>query len=81
MPYEVNSPLWSDSATKTRAFVLPAGGKIHVKNCTTNPTECPQGAADDGKWVFPVGTVMIKNFMFDGKLVETRLFMHLTTTR
>ena len=76
VPYEVNSPLWSDNATKTRAFVLPAAGKIHVKDCTANASECPQGAADDGKWVFPVGTVMIKNFMFDGKLVETRLFMH-----
>jgi hypothetical protein len=77
VPYEVNSPLWSDNAAKTRAFVLPAGGKIHVKSCATNASECPQGAADDGKWVFPVGTVMIKNFMFDGKLVETRLFMHI----
>ncbi|HVU52224.1 MAG TPA: hypothetical protein VHL80_16110 [Polyangia bacterium] len=76
VPYEVNSPLWSDGATKTRAFVLPAGGKIHVRDCQNDPGECPQGAADDGKWVFPVGTVMIKNFMFDGKLVETRLFMH-----
>jgi hypothetical protein len=72
----VNSPLWSDTANKTRAFVLPAGGKIHVKDCKANASECPQGAADDGKWVFPVGTVMIKNFIFDGKLVETRLFMH-----
>ena len=78
VPYEVNSPLWSDNATKTRAFVLPAGGKIHVKNCAATPSDCPQGPADDGKWVFPVGTVMIKNFMFDGKLVETRLFMHLS---
>ena len=77
VPYEVNSPLWSDSATKTRAFVLPAGGKIHVKDCKANASECLQGAADDGKWVFPVGTVMIKNFMFDGKFVETRLFMHI----
>jgi uncharacterized repeat protein (TIGR03806 family) len=76
VPYEVNSPLWSDTANKTRAFVLPAGGKIHVKDCKANASECPQGAADDGKWVFPVGTVMIKNFIFDGKLVETRLFMH-----
>jgi hypothetical protein len=32
-----------------------------------------------GKWLFPVGTVMIKNFIFDGKLVETRLFMHVDT--
>jgi cytochrome c551/c552 len=83
--YEVNSPLWSDSASKTRAFVLPAGGKIHVKNCDgdagtsaecTSPMDTPSGPADDGKWLFPVGTVMIKNFLFDGKLIETRLFMH-----
>jgi hypothetical protein len=26
--------------------------------------------------VFPTGTVMIKSFLFDGKLVETRLLMH-----
>ncbi len=63
VPYEVNSPLWSDDAAKTRAFVLPAGGKIDVDPVT-------------GKWQFPVGTVLIKNFMFDGKFVETRLFMH-----
>ena len=50
--------------------------KIHVKNCATTPAECPQGAADDGKWVLPVGTVMVKSFLFDGKLVETRLFVH-----
>jgi uncharacterized repeat protein (TIGR03806 family) len=63
VPYEVNSPLWSDGADKTRAFVLPAGLKIHVD-------------AMSGKWVFPVGAVLIKNFIFDGKFVETRLFMH-----
>lgn len=81
--YEVNSPLWSDNAAKSRAFVLPDGGTIHVKNCagTPTPAECiapngiPNGTAETGKWVFPVGTVMIKNFMFDGKLVETRLLM------
>ena len=85
--YEVNSPLWSDGASKTRAFVLPAGGKIHVKDCEADagdaslsecvaPNGIPNGPADTGKWVFPVGTVMIKNFMINGKLVETRLFMH-----
>jgi uncharacterized repeat protein (TIGR03806 family) len=63
VPYEVNSPLWSDGADKTRAFVLPLGQKIHVDATT-------------GKWVFPVGSVLIKSFLFDGKLVETRLFMH-----
>jgi hypothetical protein len=85
--YEVNSPLWSDNAAKTRAFVMPDGGTIHVKDCepdasTAQLAECvspmgiANGPADTGKWIFPVGTVMIKNFMFDGKLVETRLFMH-----
>jgi uncharacterized repeat protein (TIGR03806 family) len=75
--YEVNSPLWSDSADKERAFVLPAGSKIHVRNCAANMADCPDGVQDDGRWDFPVGTVMIKIFMFDQKLVETRLFMHL----
>ncbi|HVZ72924.1 MAG TPA: hypothetical protein VHJ20_11160 [Polyangia bacterium] len=76
IPYEVNSPLWSDSAYKARGFVLPAGGKIHVKDCAATPSECRRGPADTGKWVFPVGTVMVKSFMFDGKLVETRLLAH-----
>ena len=87
VPYAVNSPLWSDGAAKSRAFVLPPGGKIHVKDCMpdagataladcTSPSGIPNGPADTGKWEFPVGTVMIKNFLFDGKLVETRLFMH-----
>lgn len=74
--YELNSPLWSDSADKSRAFVLPPGGKIHVRNCAANAADCPMGTQDDGRWDFPVGTVMIKIFMFDSKLVETRLFMH-----
>ena len=82
IPYEVNSPLWSDGADKTRGMALPPGAKIHVVNCTANPSECPgsNDGADDGKWKFPVGTVMVKSFLFDGKFVETRLFMRLNTT-
>jgi uncharacterized repeat protein (TIGR03806 family) len=75
-PYEVNSPLWSDNADKSRAFAIPTGKKIHVKDCAANASECPKGTQDDGKWVMPVGTVMVKNFGFDGKLVETRLLVH-----
>jgi uncharacterized repeat protein (TIGR03806 family) len=60
--YEVNSPLWSDSADKTRAFLLPAGAKIQVES--------------DGHWDFPSGSALLKTFAFDGKLLETRLFMH-----
>jgi hypothetical protein len=97
IPYEVNSPLWADGALKSRGMRLPAGGKIHVKNCRANPAECcvqdPNNFApgsclpdyDDGKWTFPVGTVMVKNFMFPdssqpsgNKLVETRLFIHVS---
>jgi uncharacterized repeat protein (TIGR03806 family) len=76
IPYEVNSPLWSDSADKQRAMVIPAGKKIHVLDCAAEPANCTQGPADTGKWLFPVGTVMLKSFLFDGKLVETRLFVH-----
>ncbi len=74
--YEVNSPLWSDTADKTRAFVLPAGAKIHVRDCAANAADCPNGPADDGRWNFPVGSVLIKTFAFDDRLIETRLFMH-----
>jgi uncharacterized repeat protein (TIGR03806 family) len=75
LPYEVNSPLWSDSADKSRGMRIPDGEKIHVKDCAKEPSAC-LGAADDGKWVLPVGTVMVKNFLFDDKFVETRLFVH-----
>jgi uncharacterized repeat protein (TIGR03806 family) len=74
--YEVNSPLWSDQADKERAFVLPPGGKIHVVSCAREPGACLD-AADDGKWIFPAGTTFLKSFGFDGKLVETRLFVAL----
>jgi hypothetical protein len=94
VPYEVNSPLWSDGAYKTRGMRLPTAGKIHVKDCVKNPMECCvldpatlNGClppADDGKWVFPAGTVLVKNFMFPDasrpsgyRLVETRLLVHL----
>lgn len=74
IPYEVNSPLWSDSADKQRGFVIPVGKTIHIKDCAVVPAECLD-SADTGKWVFPVGTVMLKNFLFNDKLVETRLFV------
>jgi hypothetical protein len=75
LPYEVNSPLWSDDTDKFRGMVIPPGKKIHVKDCAATPAECPQGMQDDGKWVMPVGTVMVKSFGFDAKLIETRLFV------
>lgn len=74
--YEVNSPLWSDHADKERGFFLPKGGKIHVLDCDKEPNKCLTGPYDSGRYVFPIGTVLVKNFMFDGKVVETRLFIH-----
>jgi hypothetical protein len=92
-PYEINSPQWADSADKLRAFVLPAGGKIQIKDCSVPSAQCKQGPADTGEWVFPAGTVFIQSFVFPGgsadggslpdggtggyKLVETRLLMRL----
>jgi uncharacterized repeat protein (TIGR03806 family) len=61
IPYAPNAPFWSDGATKERWIGLPDG-----QNITVN---------DDGDWDFPNGTVLMKNFRLDDRLVETRLFM------
>jgi len=62
IPYDVNSPLWSDGADKSRFIALPDDKTIHV--------------ADDGDFSFPVGSVLIKQFSHAGKPVETRFLMH-----
>jgi uncharacterized repeat protein (TIGR03806 family) len=59
IPYDVNSPLWSDGADKRRFLALPDGATIHA----------------EGHWQLPVGTVLVKSFLFAGKLIETRLFV------
>ena len=48
VPYQVNTPLWSDGAVKSRWMALPDDTKIHYK-----PT---------GEWQFPAGTVFVKTF-------------------
>lgn len=62
IPYDVNQPLWSDGATKRRGLGLPDGSRI--------------GVATDGDFQLPAGTVTIKSFLLDGKLIETRLMMN-----
>jgi glucose/arabinose dehydrogenase len=47
-PYGVQSPLWSDGASKERWLRLPAGSQIAF--------------APDGAWRFPEGTVFVKHF-------------------
>ncbi len=61
IPYAPNAAFWSDGATKERWIGLPNGQNITV------------GA--DGDWDFPNGTVLMKNFRLDSRLIETRLFM------
>jgi hypothetical protein len=83
IPYTVVSPLWSDGASKQRFMALPDGTRAHIKNCTTNPVKCKSTAEggttpDEGHFEFPVGTVLVKNFGFRNKLIETRLFVKFT---
>jgi len=61
IPYEINTPLWSDNTEKQRFFALPNDQKIQLTN--------------DGDLVFPVGSVLMKHFILNGRLIETRLLM------
>lgn len=49
VPYEVNSPFWSDEAEKTRWFALPG-------------TDSTMVFRRDEPWTFPVGSVWVKHF-------------------
>ncbi|HVZ36668.1 MAG TPA: hypothetical protein VG963_29770, partial [Polyangiaceae bacterium] len=48
LPYGVQSPLFSDGASKQRWLALPGGSKI--------------GFSESGAWTFPEGTVFVKEF-------------------
>lgn len=61
IPYDINVPFWSDGADKARFLALPDQTTVHV--------------AADGDWEFPIGSVLMKHFRLNGRLVETRLFM------
>jgi len=61
LPYDVQQPLWSDSATKTRYIGLPDGSSITID--------------ENDDWIFPIGTVLMKNFFLNEILFETRLLM------
>jgi glucose/arabinose dehydrogenase len=47
-PYDVQSPLWSDGASKQRWIGLPPGEQIRF--------------VEDGAWQFPQGTLFVKHF-------------------
>ncbi len=64
IPFEPIAPFWSDGAVKERYYAIPDAMTVDV--------------SPDGDWLFPVGTVLIKNFRLSGSLIETRLFMRHT---
>ena len=51
VPYDVNSPLWSDGAAKQRYLAVPNDAKIKY--------------AKEGAWGFPDGSVLVKTFSLD----------------
>ncbi|MFT3711893.1 MAG: PQQ-dependent sugar dehydrogenase [Archangium sp.] len=61
IPYDLNTPFWSDGAQKERHFSIPDGTKISV--------------GPDGDFDLPNGSVVSKTFFLGGKRIETRLFM------
>ncbi len=69
-PYEIISPLFADYAAKHRFIRLPEGARITY--------------TEEGDWVFPTGTVIVKTFGFlhdlrdpsaGERIVETRLLV------
>ena len=70
LPYDLNTPLFSDYAKKKRFIYLPKGEKI--------------GYSEKEVLDFPIGTILIKNFYYDSqqlsttsdKILETRLLIH-----
>ncbi len=71
VPYQLNTPLYSDYAEKLRFVKLPAGAKVTYQT--------------DAVLDFPKGTLLVKNFYYSadfrapGKnrnIVETRLLVH-----
>ena len=61
IPYDLNSPLWSDNAHKERWLSLPDGTQISI--------------LPYGDWQFPSGSVLRKDFYLSNEIVETRLLM------
>jgi hypothetical protein len=75
VPYDLNTPLFSDYADKYRFLWIPRGAAAHYRA--------------DGILEFPVGTILAKTFAFPGvsagksagadlpeHLIETRLLIH-----
>jgi uncharacterized repeat protein (TIGR03806 family) len=55
IPYDVNVPLWSDGAVKTRWMAVPNAGAPYTADEQV-------GFAPTGEWTFPTGTIFVKHF-------------------
>lgn len=55
IPYDVANPLWSDAASKKRWIILPNDGShdTATEDIVFN---------EEGNWVFPPGTILVKHF-------------------
>lgn len=68
MPYDLNTPLFSDYASKYRFVWMPTGAPAQYRA--------------DASFEFPVGTILAKTFAFPAesrigeRLIETRLLVH-----
>ncbi|MEM6631045.1 MAG: PQQ-dependent sugar dehydrogenase [Bacteroidota bacterium] len=69
IPYEMVESFWSDGADKKRWMALPNDGGHD------SPAEQIQ-FSEEGEWIFPVGSVLIKHFELGGKRLETRFEVH-----
>ncbi len=66
-PFSPQYPLWSDGAAKSRWVYLPGGSTIDVTTVAS--------------WDFPVGTKFWKEFIFEGRKVETRFLWKVEPAR
>jgi uncharacterized repeat protein (TIGR03806 family) len=69
IPYDLNTPLFSDYARKHRFVWMPDGASAQYR--------------ENGTFDFPTGTILVKSFAFptegnggEEKLIETRLLVH-----
>ena len=65
IPYEMIEPFWSDGADKYRWMAIPNNG-------SHNTTDEQIQFSENGNWMFPDGTVLIKHFEYNNKRLETR---------
>jgi uncharacterized repeat protein (TIGR03806 family) len=72
IPYSPNTPLWSDSALKTRYVSVPNDGGLDTPDRQI-------GFAPTGGWTFPSGTVFVKTFELQTNLTDPNSILRLET--